>query len=1227
MQRRMIILLIFLKVSHLVAQDIYDLNKYIENPAMVAENQEPPHVPLVVYDTFEQAKTDDWEYSPYYLSLNGDWKFQWSWNPMEAPDNFYDPDVDVSDWKSISVPSVWQMMGYDRNMYRNIPQALQPYDPSYVPDDINPTGCYRTTFEVPESWGQRQTFLHFDGIKSCAFVWLNGEYVGYDQGSMTAAEFNITTKLRPGSNTLAVKVLRWSDGSYLEDQDMWRFSGIYRDVYLHSTPNIHIRDFYVKTDLDAHYQNARLAVDIDLEKYKDIKPDTVDLQALLLDVRADTVAQVSSTAEFKNAPRLSTRLQMTIDNPLKWSAEKPNLYTLVLSLHGDKNAVIEFLTEKVGFRKLEIKNGLALINGVPIDFMGVNRHEHHPALGRTMTEEMMRTDIELMKQLNINAVRLSHYPNDPRWYDLCDEYGLYLQDEVNAECHYNVYDPPRDKGMVMSFMDRFERMVQRDKNHPSIVMWSTGNECGLGPVHDRMADYIRAVDPDRFLMHQDFSGGAPFTDIHGPRYRTPQQFRELAETSDKPIVAGEYAHAMGNSLGHFDDFWTLFRDYENLQGGFVWDWVDQGLWSELFRTIDMSKYGNDGFLMGRPHVTAGKIGNGIELSGLDDWLEFYRDPSLDFTGAFTLECWIYPRTWFGANPIITKGETFGLAQSDQNQLVFYVTHPNGSSRISTKLPMHWAFNWHHVAGVYDGDSLKLYVDEECLAAASAPGGVALGYVPLCIGRNAQRHHEHYAGWLSNSLFDNVRIYDRALIPEELGLQEKPTSTDAIVWLDFEEFIKMEDYLSYGISPFCINGVVFADRSLQPEAWQMKKSHQPVKIELLDVTTGNFKITNYHDYTNLNELEGRWIVMEDDHTIASDTFNVEVAPRSFEYIFLPLPEIEAKPGATCWLTMSFHLKTNTMWAAKGHEIAFEQFELACSVPHRPQKENVPPPRLVESDHLIRIYTADVSYTFNKATGVLDVVFFNGQELFSKGPSLKVYRPPILNETAAWGKAEADDWRAIGLDHLQDFLQSMVVDTADNSLTVKTLIQSRSPDFVPRFQNEFIYTIFGNGELLLSHRVWPLGDVPVEYLPKMGIQLELPRQYERFTWFGRGPFETYPDRKTGARIGMYSGSVDDQYVPYLVPQDYGNKTDVSWIMLLNASGSGVRIVPNEPLNVSATTYQNIERAAYAWQLRQAESIFLNIDTSVSGVGGTPVNARPQYRTMPQEYHYSVRFIPVQ
>ena len=421
------------------AQDL-PLDRYIENPAMVAENQEAPHVVLLPAGSAEDARTLEEKNSPFVHVLDGRWDFKWLQNPSLVPEGFYQPDYDTQDWSEIAVPSSWQTQGFGHPMYRNIPQALHPYDPPRVPDDHNGTGLYRCSFHIPASWDGRQVFLHFEGVKSGSFVYINGAYVGFDKGGMTPAEYDVTDFVEPGENLLAVKVIRWTDGSYLDDQDMWRLAGIHRSVYLYSTPRVQIRDLYVTTPFDAAGDGAVLRAEIALRNATEgAANSSVDLT--LFDAAGDQVAQASASASVPPGEE-ELVVELPVERPDRWSAEHPVLYTLVLELNADEMQHV--VRETVGFREMTLIGGQALINGYPVTFKGVNRHEHSPELGRTVPEALMLKDIELMKQHNVNAVRHSHYPNDPEWYDLADQFGLYLQDEVNVECHADERLPRED---------------------------------------------------------------------------------------------------------------------------------------------------------------------------------------------------------------------------------------------------------------------------------------------------------------------------------------------------------------------------------------------------------------------------------------------------------------------------------------------------------------------------------------------------------------------------------------------------------------------------------------------------------------------------------------------------------------------------------------------------------------------------------------------------------------
>jgi len=1222
--RRSMGLWLFLAIhGSLLAGPELDLNRYIENPAMFAENQEPPHVPMVPFASAEQARQNDWKRSPFYQSLDGKWKFHFSMRPEEAPAEFYRVDFDDSRWNDINVPGTWQMQGYDHIIYRNVPMDLHPYDPPRVPDTINPTGCYRRVFEVPPSWQGREIFLHFDGVKSAHFVWVNGEYVGYGEDGMTPAEYRITRFIRPGRNVVAVKVLRWSDGSYLENQDMWRFSGIYRSVYLFATPKAHIRDVFIRTDLDQQYRDATLLVEVDLRHYDGGSLAQYRLEAELLDASGKTVERFSGTCTTAG-PEARLELQQRVTNPHKWSDEKPYLYTLLLSLRSPTGELLEVIHQRVGFRKVEVRDRQLLINGVRVEIRGVNRHEHNPELGRTMTVELMKKDIELMKQFNVNAVRLSHYPNDPRWYDLADEYGLYLVDEVNAECHYGEWlsDVPEWTPM---FLDRFTRMVERDKNHPSVIIWSTGNECGLGRSHFAMADYARKRDPSRLLYHQSNrpDGTAPFVDVDGPRYPSPARLRDLIAAAKRPIVLGEYAHAMENSLGHFDQFWQLVREEPVFQGGFIWDWVDQGLREKLILTPDRSPHHNDGALMGRPEVVEGRRGKGVSLSGLDDWIEVPRDPSLDITGPLTVAAWVYPRQWFSPSVFVGKGEQFGLQQKDEKTLEFYVSSRKRAS-VQAPVPGNWQSNWHHVAGVYDGKTLALYIDGRRVATAEFQGELQDCYCPVNVGRNSQRQRESYQGWLANAVIDEVRVFPGVVDVSQL-MEGGGNPEQAALWLDFDEFQDKGTHLVYGASNFLINGVIFAERKPQPETWQMKASHAPVRVEPVDLLAGRVRIINRHHFTNLSELAARWELVADGKTLESGTLSLDIPPQQAREVRIPIRQPQLEPGTEYFLLIQFLLAEDKPWAKRGHEVAFAQFQMPYTAPARPQNlERFPPLAVEETEAQLKIRGREFEVAFDKKAGTLSSLVYNGKQLLRAGPALNVWRAPIANETSHWGVAEADWWRAAGLDQLRHELRAFETQKLSDravQVIIHTISHGRGP--AQSFRNKYVYRVLASGDILLTHEVVPEGD-NVPWLPKIGLQMRAAPQLQQVQWYGRGPFETYPDRKTGAKIGLYSARVDELYVPYYVGQDYGNMTDVRWIALIG-EGAGLAVFGQPTINASVHEFANLDRAVYPYQLKKADSLILNIDHRVTGVGDTPVTARPEYRTYPDRYEYTIRIRP--
>jgi beta-galactosidase len=546
---------------------------------------EKPHTTLMVYPTADLARTNDRTRSPWFQSLNGEWAFNLADSPATRPAGFHAPAFDASSWKTIPVPSAWQMHGHDVPIYTNIvyPWPQDARAAPVVPVEHNPVGSYRRTFTVPADWTGRRVFLHFEGVDSAFYAWVNGRLLGYSEDSRTPAEFDVTPHLQDGPNVLAVEVYRYSDGAFLEDQDMWRMSGIYRDVFLWSAPARHVRDFEVTTTLDGAYRDAELRVHADVVSYAGAGAAAGSLTLDLLDADGAPALQPQTRKAGTGRVTFTARVR----NPRKWTAETPALYQLLLTLRDASGAVLEVIPWRVGFRTVEIRKGRLLVNGQAILVKGVNRHEVDPETGKTVSRASMIRDITLMKQFNVNAVRTSHYPNVPEWYALCDEYGLYVMDEANIESHH--YGNTRDNRLTNDpawqpmHLDRLERMIERDKNHASVIMWSMGNESGDGDNAAAGYQWAKRRDPSRpFHNEGSTSLGGSNADVNSFMYPTAARTAELArERPAMPLLLCEYSHAMGNSNGGLQEYWDLFYSGTNAQGGFVWDWVDQGLWQPV----------------------------------------------------------------------------------------------------------------------------------------------------------------------------------------------------------------------------------------------------------------------------------------------------------------------------------------------------------------------------------------------------------------------------------------------------------------------------------------------------------------------------------------------------------------------------------------------------------------------------------------------------------------------
>ncbi len=999
----------FIFLNNSFSYENYKVNDW-ENPQVIERNKELPHATLIPYKSRSKAVNCIKEESFFYQSLNGVWRFHWSPNPDQTPGDFYKKEYDSSPWNDIPVPSNWQLQGYGKPIYLNVRYPFKK-NPPYIQNDYNPVGCYRTTFSISEEWENRETYIHFEGVESAFYLWLNGKMVGYSQGSRTPAEFNLTSYLEHGENMLAVKVFRWSDGSYLECQDFWRLSGIFRDVYLFSVPHIHIRDFEVRTDLDNSYQDAELEVVCRVTNKRKTAASNITVEVSLIDPfgnRVEPKALMTGRSIYIEPDNESIiKMKEKIINPLKWTAETPHLYTLILTLTDEYEDILEIESCKIGFREVEIREGQLLVNGKPIYIKGVNRHEHDPDSGHYVSIESMIKDITLMKRFNINTVRTSHYPNVPKWYELCDLYGLYVIDEANIESHGMGYKPEQTFANKMEWqlahIDRIKRMVERDKNHASVIIWSLGNEAGDGTTFQKASEWIHYRDPSR-PVHYERAGQRPHTDIVCPMYSRIWHLKEYAVVGrNRPLIMCEYAHAMGNSVGNLKEYWEVIESNRFLQGGSIWDWVDQGLRKQ-------SKDGKD--------------------------------------------FWAY-------------GGDFG-------------NHPN------------------------DGN-------------------------------------------------------------------------------------------------FCINGLVFPDRSIPPKLWEVKKVYQNIEI-IPRYNKNEFVIKNKYFFTNLDQFYCYWSIREDGKEIQTGIINdLDIPPGSSELLYIPFTKPELKPGAEYWIDFSFCLKDKILWADKGFQVAHEQFKIPYQVPaaERMVLKKDSDILLREFDIKLSLKGKDFRLVFDKTEGIIEEIEYGKEKIISKtgslsGPLLNVYRSPTDNN-----KYLARKWKEIGLDSLIHEVENFHFQKDHNRVKVSVRFNCRGKNSAG-FIHKVEYQIFSNGCIRVQNKVAPYGELPV--LPKIGVRMVIKKEYNQIYWLGRGPYENYPDRKTGSPVGLYKKKVDKFYVPYVRPQETGNREEVRWVALTNEYGNGLLMVAEKPLSFSALNFtaKDLNRADHIHELKPRDEIIFCIDCKQLGLG---------------------------
>lgn len=1001
-----------------------------ESPGVTQLNSLAAHPPFSSWRSLEDARDD--KCSPSRQSLNGEWAFSYFPRPEAVPESWLSEDLPEAD--AILVPSNWQMLGYDAPIYTNITYPI-PVNPPFVPQD-NPTGCYSLTFEVDETWlTSGQTRIIFDGVNSAFHLWCNGVWIGYAQDSRLPSEFDLSAGLKPGCNRIAVMVLRWSDGTYLEDQDMWRMSGIFRDVSLLHKPETRLADVQLQTDINEDFSRGELRALVKLEG-QNISACEVLVQLwrgeTLLAAKQQAIG--SEIIDERGAYHDRTTLHLPVEQPLLWSAEVPNLYRAVVVLQ-QGNALIEAESYDVGFRKVEITGGLLKLNGKPLLLRGTNRHEHHPVNGQVMEEETMRRDILLMKQNNFNAVRCSHYPNHPLWYRLCDFYGLYVVDEANIETHGMV--PMNrlsdDPTWLPAMVERVTRMVQRDRNHPSIIIWSLGNESGHGSNHDALYRWIKSNDPTRPVQYEGGGADTAATDIICPMYARVDQdqpFPQVPKWSIKkwsglpeesrPLILCEYAHAMGNSLGGFSKYWEAFRQHPRLQGGFIWDWVDQSLVK---------------------HDESGQ-------------------------------------------PWAAYGGDFGDTPNDRQ--------------------------------------------------------------------------------------------------------------------------------------FCMNGLVFADRTPHPALHEAKHAQQFFQLRLLP--DNGLEITSEYLFRPSDNERLVWTLKLEGDVLASGELALDLAPEQTRVLHLPLPEI-TRPGAV-WLNVDVRQVQATSWSEAGHCCARAQWQLPSTLVRPTTLPGGSAPLLQMDDRHADVFHGDQHWRFERRSGLLCQWFSHQQPTLLQPLQDNFTRAPLDNDIGISEAAHVDPnawverWKAAGMYDLTPELLSFDVDRLANAVLVRT-VHSWQGNGKTLFISHKNYLIDSEGVLHITVDVDIAFGTPAP--ARIGLCCQLADVESEVNWFGRGPHENYPDRKSSALMDSWTLPLADMYTPYVFPSENGLRCDTSSLEYGSHRWRGAF-----HFNLSRYGQKQLREATHRHLLKAEEGSWLNIDGYHMGVGGDDSwspSVSPEFLLSGSHYHYAV------
>lgn len=1280
--------------------------------ATVELNRELAHSHFIPYSDLgtalsneESVFTKNPTNSSNVMSLNGTWSFHFAVNPAARLSDPDDETLQGGMWSNltdtIKVPSsveaqrnedgtfkyawpVYVNQAYPWGNYESVDYSAAAGTTAKAPTVKNGVSHFQRTFTLEPSWQAdgRQVYISFEGVESAFYLYVNGQRVGYAEDSYTTDEFNITKYLKAAGeeNVISVQVYRWSTGSYLENQDFIRLSGIFRDVNLYNRPALAVRDYFFKPSLTTD-NNGQIALELYLRNHSNNEAAvTAEVQlypqhgdtALLaqpLTLSATLPAAKSNYSEAVKDPGTKVEGTATLASPLQWSADQPNLYRAVITLKGADGAMQEIICQRIGFRNIESvkineSNQHQLrINGKKIYFRGTNRHESDLMNGRALGHEAIKQDLLMMKRNNINGIRTSHYPNDPVTYDLADELGIYLCDESNIESHRGATEaaqiPSAHKIWNNSVMDRTMNMVERDKNHPAVVIWSLGNEATYRtyPMNDNYCfwnstQWILQRDPSRIRKYErdnryavDTEGNIvreqSMVDLYSTQYWGVGNVESHVSNKNNklPYIQSEFSHAMGNAMGNFKEYWDIFRKYDNAHGGFIWDWIDQSLLTTIKNSFTYKLRDGDKTIGINGKFVTGRSEQALQGSYI---LENTSKYTAKAQNGMTLDVWFkLPQgsPLQGDLPLLSKGDQgYNLKFKNGKIELFFNGWAKGVLDIDAPSGINDG-NWHRLTGTVDASGVfTLYYDGTQLKAtgaiASAPFDT--NNIGVGVGIDPEFQQRTWPGEI-----DAVRIMTKAMSAEEVaaGMVAKDAA-DVLYACDFtaDDIVREGNenavsFWGYGgdwddkrlnDGNFVGNGIISADRQPTAKLNEVKKVHQEVNFyPTANVTGGEVKVVNEFPATDLAAYEMKWELVKNDKVIAQGDCSTELAPQTSKNLQLTLPDLgDVREGDDYFLNFHVYTKQATAWAEAGYEIASEQLVLQ-------PRAKLPKPAInfgangfasVETaDNVLTVSGDKFSLKVDKSSGYITEYTYDGQKLLNRGPVPSYFRAPVDNDP----KQHED-----AVKNAAEKLTVQSVDVTQTDAYVQVVMEAALATNNPS-QVTIKYIILPTGEVIVSHAA----DLRTNNILKVGMILQVPEAYSQVSYYGRGPWENYVDRKSGSLIGVYAADINkfEAENKYLRPQENGNRSDVRYVALRNAGGQGLLISSEEAFNMGASHYkaEDLSRFRHMYQVPRQEDILLTIDGAHRGLGNASCGPGPlpEYTLAAGKYAHTFRIQPLE